>query len=145
MLAASSTTRRWEHLGGLDPGRRGGYRDDSFWVGGYATSVRLVQRISAPRTLAELEVAIDGWCNAKSLGGDIVLGVAPRGEPVRWKTGATHEPDGVFDGWLKLRIPPEPLRNLRDFDVHVILNSRSGVDLGDKACALLRRLRIRGK
>lgn len=113
-------------------------------VGGHATSVRLVQRVSAPRPMKELTVTVQGYVNTKNLGGHLDLGVAPRGEEIRWQTSTDEKEGGVHSG-LALQIPPEELGDLRDFDVHIILRSTSGVESGDRDCANVSSLKIEGK
>jgi hypothetical protein len=136
-------TTRWRHLGTLTAAHpsHGGFRDGGFWVGlkgGTATNTHLVQRVSSPRPLRELTVWADCQANAPDLGGSVRLAVARRGgEPV-W----TITSEGRHDGPLALRVPPEELDGLREFDIHVVLLSGSGVEQGDKACALLRGLRV---
>ena len=134
---------RWPHLGTLTVAHpsHGGFRDGGFWVGlkgGTATSTRLVQRIISPRPLKDLAVIAECYADAPNLGGSVTLGVAPRRGQPRW----TSSTQGRHDGPLQLKIPSAELAGLREFDVHVLLSSNSGVEQGDKACATLRRFRI---
>jgi hypothetical protein len=46
---------------------------------------------------------------------------------------------------LSLTVPSEELKELQDFDLHVTLSSSSGVEQGDKACAVLRRIQVQAK
>ena len=137
---------RWTHFGEVaaaDPSH-GGFRDGHFWVGlkgGTGTSTRLVQRISSPRPLKELTVIADCNADAPNLGGSVTLSIAPRqGQPC-WSVTS----QGRHDGPLSLTIPSEELRELRDFDLHILLSSSSGVEQGDKACAVLRRIQVQAK
>jgi len=139
-------TSRWRHLGTLtaDHPTHGGWRDGGFWVGlkgGTATSTHLVQRFTAPRALQALRVEADCYADAPNLGGSVRVAVAPRGAEPRWSV--TSPPR--HDGWLNLEIPPADLGGLAEFDLHIWLHSGSGVEQGDKACALLRRMRIEGR
>ena len=90
------STPRWKRLGRLQVAHKGygGYRGPGFWVGivdRRASSVHLVQRITAPREIKELVVAVDGKVHSKSLGGHLDLGVAPRGQAIRWKTSTDEK------------------------------------------------------
>ncbi len=139
-------TGRWRHLGRLEVGHstHGGYRGDGFWVGlkgGYATSVRLVQRVSAPQPLKQLAVMADCYADGKNLGGGVTVQVAPRNGKPR---GGTSSRD-VHNGPLRLEVPPKELAGLKEFDVHIVLSSTSGVEDGNKACATLRGLSIQAK
>lgn len=139
-------TNRWKHLGDVkaEHPSHGGFRDGYFWVGlkgGTATATRIVQRMSAPRPLSELAVMADCYADAPNLGGSITLSIASRDGQPRWQAMT----QGRHDGILTLNVPVEQLEGLRDFDVHVQLSSGSGVEQGDKACAILRRLRIEAK
>jgi len=44
-----------------------------------------------------------------------------------------------------LTIPRKELQELRDFDIQITLSSSSGVEQGDKACAVLRRIQVQAK
>jgi hypothetical protein len=134
---------RWPHLGTLMTAHpsHGGFRDGLFWVGlkgGTATSTLLMQRISSPRPLKELAVIADCYADAPNLGGSVTLSIAPRQGQPRWSTST----QGRHNGPLQLKVPSEELAGLRDFDVHVLLSSNSGVEHGDKACATLNRIRV---
>lgn len=122
----------------------GGFRDGYFWVGlkgGTGTSTQLVQRISSPRPLKELTVSADCYADAPNLGGSVTLSIAPRQGQPRWSVTC----QGRHDGPLSLPVPREELQELRDFDIHITLSSSSGVEQGDKACALLRRIQVQAK
>lgn len=136
-------TARWRHFGGLSVANpdRGGYHDGGFWVGsgkGYANSTRLIQRVSAPRALKELTVTADSGANGPQLASSVLLQVARPGEPPKWEIRS----EGIHKGPLLLRIPPEEISGMRDFDVHVTLFSGSGVEQGTRACATLSGFRI---
>ena len=145
------STTRWRHLGKVEVGHpsHGGYRSGGFWVGmvgGYPTSAHVVQRINSPREVQELNVAVDCYANAENLGGSATLQVAPRGQKPRWETSSAQKSQTPFrHGTLNVRVPPEELKGLREFDVHVRLGSTSGVEGQDRACATLQGLRIRAK
>ncbi|NUQ62183.1 MAG: hypothetical protein HUU20_06830 [Pirellulales bacterium] len=139
-------SQRWPHLGRLEVEHptHGGFRAGGFWVGmkgGYATSTKLLQRVSSPQPLGQLVVAADCDADGKNLGGSVALGVGPRGEEPKWevRTEARHS------GPLQLEIPSAELAQLRDFDVHVKLHSSSGVEGDDRACATVRGLSIHAK
>lgn len=134
---------RWTHFGAMtaDHPSHGGFRGDQFWVGlkgGTATSIRLVQRIASPRPLQKLTAIADCYADAPNLGGSVTLGVAPRNGQPSWTTTT----QGQHNGPLTLTIPSEQLNGIRDFDIHVVLSSSSGVEQGDKACATLNRIRV---
>ena len=137
---------RWAHFGEVaaDYPSHGGFRDGHFWVGGKGgtgTSSRLVQRISSPRPLKELTVIADCNADAPNLGGSVTLSIAPRQGQPRWSVTS----QGRHDGPLSLKVPSEELRELRDFDLHILLSSSSGVEQADKACAVLRRIQVQAK
>ena len=137
---------RWAHYGEVAAAHpsHGGFRDGYFWVGGKGgtgTSTRLVQRISSPRPLKELTVIADCYADAASLGGSVTLSIAPRKEQSRWNITSQERHDGP----LSLTVPGEELQELRDFDLHILLSSSSGVEQGDKACAALRRIQVQAK
>jgi hypothetical protein len=44
-----------------------------------------------------------------------------------------------------LVVPPKELARLQEFDVHLTLSSSSGVENGDKACAMVNGLTVRAK
>jgi len=139
-------TQRWQHLGRLEVGHttHGGYREGGFWVGrkgGYATAVRLVQRISSPKPLASLAVTANGFADGKNLGGGITLQIVSRAGKVQWETSSRV----VHNGPLRLEVPGTELRGMKEFDVHVVLSSSSGVEGGDSACATLNGLSIQAK
>ena len=143
------STARWRRLGEVrvdSRSERGGYRGSHFWIGlgPRVRSTVLVQRVSAPRPLRELTVSVRGYAHSRGLGGHLDLGVAPRGQPVRWKASTDERPRGVHSE-LSLTVPSGQLESLRDFDVHVVLRSTSGVEGGMKACATLDALRIRAR
>ena len=139
-------TSRWRHLGTLVAAHptHGGWRGNHFWVGlkgGTATETHLMQRFTSPRPLRELKVLADCQADGPNLGGSVRLAVSPRGGEPRWKvTSAPRQ-----DGGLSLLIPPEEIAGLQEFDLHVWLHSGSGVEQGDKACAVLRGIQIFGK
>jgi len=137
---------RWAHFGSVTAAHptHGGFRDGYFWVGlkgGTGTSTQLVQRISSPRPLKELTVSADCYADAPNLGGSVTLSIAPRQGQPRWSVTC----QGRHDGPLSLPVPREELQELRDFDIHITLSSSSGVEQGDKACALLRRIQVQAK
>ena len=141
------STPHWMHFGEVETAvaSHGGHRDHDFWVGSVAgrpvtTEVR--QRITSPREMKELTVAVNCHANSRDLASSVRLAVAPRGEPPRW-TLQTSGP--VHRGELALTVPPEDLEDLRDFDVQVRLHSGSGVEGGKRAAAALRSLSIRGR
>ena len=143
------STQRWKPLGQVNVSHatHGGYNGSGFWigmVGGSAASTKLVQRFTAPRQLKALTVTVRGRVNSRDLGGGLVLGVAPRGGQIQWRTGTADLPRGIHDTFV-LKLPPEALVELRDFDVHVILRSTSGVEGGAKACASLGELSLRAE
>jgi len=143
------STVRWQHLGQLRAAHptHGGYTGSGFWVGmvgGYPTSTGLVQRFTAPREMKALTVTVHGRVNTRDLGGHVDLGVAPRGGKVQWRASTDQQEGGVHDT-LSLQLPPEALPELRDFDVHIILRSTSGIESGEKACASIEDLSIRAR
>ena len=123
----------------------GGYRNGGFWVGskgGYGSSTHLVQRFSiAQQPLKTLAVTADCYADSPNFASKVILRMGPRGEEPKWET----ETQGIHRGPLKLEIPAAELEALKEFDVHVVLDSRSGVELGDKACATLKALSIQAK
>lgn len=134
---------RWAHFGEVTAAHpsHGGFRNGHFWVGlkgGTATSTRMVQRISSPRLLKELTVIADCYADAPNLGGSVTVSIAPREGQPRWSVTS----QGRHDGPLSLTVPSEELKGLQDFDLHVTLSSSSGVEQGDKACAVLRRIQV---
>ena len=137
---------RWAHLGTVTAAHpsHGGFRDGYFWVGlkgGTGTSTQINQRISSPRPLKELTVIADCYADAPNLGGSVTLSIAPRQGQPRWSVTS----QGRHDGPMSLTVPREELQELRDFDLHVTLSSSSGVEHGDKACAVLRRIQVQAK
>ncbi len=137
---------RWPHFGAVTAAHpsHGGFRQSHFWVGlkgGTATSTRLVQRISSPRALKELTVIADCYADAANLGGSVTLSVAPRHGAGRWSTTS----QGRQNGPLQLKVPADQLAGMRDFDVHVLLSSSSGVEQGDRACATLSRIAVNAR
>ena len=76
-----------------------------------------------------------------SLGGSMTLSVGLRGEKPKWDV----QTQGVHNGPLRLEVPAGELGSLQDFDVHLTLQSSSGVENGDKACATLSKLTIQAK
>ncbi|MFH1920760.1 MAG: hypothetical protein ABIP48_12830 [Planctomycetota bacterium] len=140
------STSRWRHLGEMKVGHEdhGGYRDGGFWVGmvgGYATSTEVVERISSPQDVKELVVTADCYADGRNLGGRVVLKIGPRGEEPKWETGT----EGLHRGPLRLDVPGGELDGLREFDVHLLLQSSSGVEHGEKACATVTGLIIEAK
>ena len=69
------------------------------------------------------------------------MGIGPRGEKPKWEI-QTH---GLHHGPLRLEVPADDLGALREFDIHVTLDSGSGVENGEKACATLNDLSIQAK
>ena len=107
--------------------------------GGRPVGSTLVQRFSSPHELEFLNVEITCWANARDLGGRVTLGVSPPHQPVRWQKateGATH------DGPLRVEIPAHAVKDLHEFDVHIMMNSISGGECGDKPCAGVSNLKI---
>ncbi len=147
------STPRWKHFGHLEVAHKdhGGHRGASFWVGmvgGFPTSTHLLQRLTAPRELKELSIAINVSANTKDLGGHVDLQVAPRGQKVRWKTSTDDylkNSGGIYGDWLPLPIPAGELRSGREFDIHIKLRSTSGVEGGPNACAAVSGLKVRAK
>ena len=140
------STARWRHLGSLDIHHpdHGGQRDGQIWVGrvgGYATQAHLLQRFSSPQPLKELAVTIDCRADEKNLASRVALQIAPRGQKPQWEIGT----QGRHQGPLRLEVPAEELHGLKDFDAHVVLHSRSGVEGGDQACARLERLAVQAQ
>jgi hypothetical protein len=140
------STLRWRHFGSVKAHHKdhGGYRRNGFWVGmvgGYATSTELLQRVSSPRELEELIVTADCYADGMNLGGSAVLQIAPRDENPRWETST----QGLHRGPLRVEVPGAELAGLREFDVHVLLRSTSGVEHGEKACATVSQLSIQAK
>ena len=140
------STPRWRHLGQLEVAHEdhGGYRGGAFWVGlvgGCATSTKLTQRFSSPWPLKELVVTADCYADAKSLGGQVVLQVGPRGAKPKWETAT----QGRHRGPLQVDVPEGELDGLQEFDVRVVLRSTSGVEHGTKVCATLNALKVEGK
>ncbi len=148
------TTERWAHLGTLSPTSSShfGRRETGFWIGlkgGTTLGGSLTQRFTSPRALKELEVKIRGYANGPDLGGSLTLEVAPRGQAPIWRLRS----QGRHSGPMTIKIPTEDLTGdrsrvsggLTDFDVRVTLHSASGVEQGQKACATLDSLSIRGR
>ena len=143
------STTRWQHLGGVTAAHKnhGGYEEGRFWVGmvgGFTTSTHVIQRLSTPQELKDLTVSLQARVNTRNLGGHLDLGIAPRGGKIQWRTSTDGKPRGVYNG-LTLKVDSEDLKSLRDFDVHIVLRSTSGVEGGRKECASVSTLRIRGK
>ena len=141
------STTRFSYFGEVKASAKshGGYLSNGFWVGlkgGSAISTSVLQRVSAPKILKNLEVSVNCYANSPDLGGSITLAVTPRGQKkLKW----TVRTVGRHGGWLTLKVPTKQLAGLRHFDVHVLLHSSSGVEQGSKACASVSALRIRGK
>jgi len=140
------STTRWHHLGDVKVAHKnhGGYRGHEFWVGmvgGYATSTQLLQRFSSPRPLKELVVTADCYADAKNLGGQAVVQVAPRGAEPKWQTATLS----LHSGPLRVEISADEIGDLQEFDVRIVLRSTSGVEHGSKACATLHSLSVEGR
>tara|TARA_B100000029_G_scaffold392385_1_gene389383 strand:+ start:88 stop:1989 length:1902 start_codon:yes stop_codon:yes gene_type:complete len=140
------STPRWRHFGKATASveTHGGFRGSEFWVGlkgGFIVSTTVVQRVSAMRPLQALTVIADCYANSADLGGVVILNISPRGGKSKWsaRTGTRH------NGPLKLTVPPDELRGIREFDVTIQLLSSSGVENGDRACATFGGLKIRGR
>ncbi len=120
----------------------GGWKPGHLWLGmegGRPVGSTLVQRFSSPHELQSLNVEITCWANSRDLGGTVTLGVSPPHQPVRWQKvtkGPTH------DGPLQVEIPAHAVKDLHEFDVHIMMNSISGVECGDKPCAGVSNLKI---
>jgi hypothetical protein len=140
------STSRWQHLGQVEVAHQGhgGYRDGQFWVGmvgSSSTRTHLVQRVSSPRQLKALMVTADCYADGENLGGRVRLQVAPRGGKPISETSTS----GIHRGLLRLEIPKEQMAGLQEFDVHVMLESNSGVERGSQPCATLSGLSIQAK
>jgi hypothetical protein len=84
---------------------------------------------------------VDCYADGKNLGGTAVLQIAPRDGSPKWETCT----NGLHRGPLQVEVPDEELAGLRDFDVHVLLKSNSGVEHGEKACATVDHLSVRAR
>jgi len=144
------TTPRWKHLGQLDVEHkdRGGWRPGNFWVGlvgGRSARVHLVQRFTTARELTELRATVYCRADAKQLAGYASVAVAPRGGLPQWKASTEGPSRGTFRGPLTAEVPKADLKGLREFDVHVFLESRSGVDQPARSAASVSRLEIQAR
>ena len=140
------STSRWRHFGEATASAptHGGYRESGFWVGlkgGYAISTKVLQRVSAPRTMKELSVTANLMANSTDLGGAATLKIGPRGGELKW-TASTM---GRHNGPLTVVVPSDELQDFSEVDVVVELRSTSGVEQGARACATLNRLSIRAR
>ena len=100
-----------------------------------------MQRVSSPRELKQLAVTVDCYADGKNLGGLAALQIAPRDEDPKWETST----QGLHRGPLQVEVPSEELAGLQEFDIRILLRSTSGVEHGEKACATLDELSVRGK
>ena len=73
------------------------------------------------------------------------VAVAPRGGLPQWKASTEGPSRGTFRGPLTAEVPKADLKGLREFDVHVFLESRSGVDQPARSAASVSRLEIQAR
>ncbi len=136
---------RWQHLGELNVSHKksGGYGKDGFWVSGVkgtTASTHLLQRFSTEEPIKQLYIDVNCFADEPNLGGSVSLQLAPRGQAPQW-TVTTH---GVHQGRLRLEVSGDELQTLTDFDLHITLKSKSGVDSNMQPCAKVESIQLVG-